>query len=46
MDETSFDEKSLGWFEKAFRLLVSEDNVNMFKELWEVFDRMCYFFTS
>lgn len=35
MDETSFDEKSLGWFEKAFRLLVSEDNVNMFKELWE-----------
>ncbi|MDE7446249.1 MAG: hypothetical protein K2N15_11210, partial [Lachnospiraceae bacterium] len=35
MEETSFDEKSLGWFEKTFRLLVSEDNVSVFNELWE-----------
>lgn len=35
MDETSFDEKSLSWFERTFRILVSEDTVNIFNDLWE-----------
>lgn len=35
MDEVSFDEKSLGWLEKTFRLFISQENINIFNELWE-----------